>query len=470
MLSLYGLSLKIRKIMNLKLIFYSGVGSVTGANFLLQFDNKRVLVDCGLIQGEKFAMRENREDFGYDPKSIDMLFITHAHLDHIGRIPKLVKEGFKGPIYSTPETMSLAELILEDAVGILDKEARRDSVLPMYEMQDMKDAMALWQTIPYHTPNNFGEFSVYLKDAGHILGSSMIEFSWKNNKNIEKKILFTGDLGNSPSPLLRDTEFPLNANYMIMESVYGNRNHEPKEERIEKLKNVIKSTVERSGSVIIPSFSMERTQVIIYELNKLVESKVIPSIPVYIDSPLASRITEVYKASTNLFNRNIKEEIEKGDDVFDFPRLLFTTSGEMSREIDHSKSSKIIIAGSGMSVGGRVIHHEEVYLEDPKSTILLVGYQTLGTLGRHLIDGEKTVTINNNKIKVKAKIESILGYSSHKDSDNLVDFVSKAEGTLEKVFVVMGEPKASTFLAQRIRDEIGLDAVVPEREIEYELD
>src|SRR3989344_3831793 len=192
-------------------------------------------------------MRENREDFGYDPKSIDMLFITHAHLDHIGRIPKLVKEGFKGPIYSTPETMSLAELILEDAVGILDKEARRDSVLPMYEMQDMKDAMALWQTIPYHTPNNFGEFSVYLKDAGHILGSSMIEFSWKNNKNIEKKILFTGDLGNSPSPLLRDTEFPLNANYMIMESVYGNRNHEPKEERIEKLKNVIKSTVERSG-------------------------------------------------------------------------------------------------------------------------------------------------------------------------------------------------------------------------------
>ncbi len=455
--------------MNAKVIFYSGVGSVTGANFLLEINNKKILVDCGLIQGEKFAMRENREGFGYDPVSIDMLFITHAHLDHVGRIPKLVKEGFKGVIYSTPETMSLAELILEDAINILEKEARQEGVLPMYEVEDLRKTMTLWKTIPYHTQSRFDNFSVYLKDAGHILGSSMIEFTWKNEENIDRKILFTGDLGNTPTPLLRDTESPSDADYMVMESVYGDRNHEPKDERVERLKKIITDTIERGGTVIIPSFSMERTQVIIYELNKLIESHSIPSVPVYIDSPLATRITEVYKASTDLFNEKAQAEIRNGDDIFNFPRLLFTASGEMSREIDHSKLPKIIVAGSGMSVGGRVIHHEERYLEDPKSTILLVGYQTIGTLGRHLIDGAKTVTIGENKIKVKAEIESILGYSSHKDSDHLVEFVEMGEKTLKKVFVVMGELKASTFLAQRIRDEIDINATVPDREIEYEL-
>ncbi len=447
-----------------KITFYTGVGSVTGANFLLETGQSRVLVDCGLIQGDKSAMMENRQPFGYDVTSIDILFITHAHLDHVGRIPKLVKEGFKGIIYSTPETKDLAELILEDAVGLMTKEASRENLPPLYEIHDMKNAMALWKTIPYHTETSIADFSVYLKDAGHILGSSMIQFSIDG-----EKIVFTGDLGNSPTPLLRDTESIEGADYVVMESVYGDRNHEPKELRRVKLAEIIKETIGRGGTLVIPAFSLERTQVILYEMNKLVESHAIPSVPVFIDSPLATKVTEVYRNSTELFNDRAQEEIRKGDDLFDFPKLLYTETRESSQQIDHSKGPKIIIAGSGMSVGGRVRHHEEIYLPDPRNTVLLVGYQTLGSVGRFLQEGSKKVNIGGNEVEVKAKIESIMGYSSHKDSDHLVEFIGTAQKTAKKVFVVMGEPKSSAFLAQRIRDEVGVKAICPERGVGYEV-
>ncbi len=461
--------------MSINLTFCSGVGSVTGANFLFELSSgvdtasngktTKILVDCGLIQGEKTAQAENREDFGYEPAEIDMLFVTHAHLDHVGRIPKLVKEGFNGVIYSTAETMALAELILEDAVGLLQKEAMNEGILPLYEIQDMKNAFTMWKTIPYHTETPFPEgFSVYLRDAGHILGSSMIQFTYDN-----KKIVFTGDLGNTPTPLLKDTEPITGADYVIMESVYGDRNHESKDERRGKLAQVIKDVIEKKGTLVIPAFSLERTQVILYELNKLIESGTVPSIPVYVDSPLATRITEVYRASTYLFNKIAQGEIKGGDDIFSFPKLSFTVSVQESKDIDHSKSPKIILAGSGMSIGGRVIHHEEMYLPDAKNTVLLVGYQTLGSIGRHLIEGAKKVTIHGNEIPVRAKIETILGYSSHKDSDHLVEFADTTSATVKKIFVAMGEPKASSFLAQKIRDNLGLEAVYPERLKKYEL-
>lgn len=442
---------------------------MTGANFLLTLSDgtktTKILVDCGLIQGEKVAQAENREEFGYVASEIDMLFITHAHLDHVGRIPKLVKEGFNGKIYSTPETMALAALILEDAVGLLEKEAKNEGVLPLYEIQDMRKAFTLWQTISYHSETSFPEgFSIYLRDAGHILGSAMIQFTYEN-----KKIVFTGDLGNTPTPLLKDTEAITGADYVIMESVYGDRNHEPKDERRKKLELAIKTSIDRQGTLVIPAFSLERTQVILYELNKLVETKVIPNIPVYVDSPLATKITDIYKGSTALFNERAQGEIRGGDDIFNFPHLSFTVSGDASRSIDHAKSPKIIIAGSGMSVGGRVLHHEELYLPDPKNTILLVGYQTLGSVGRHLLDGAKKVSIHGKEIKVRAKIETILGYSSHKDSDHLLEFAATAQDTAKRIFVAMGEPKASLFLAQKIRDNLGLDALYPERNVDYEL-
>lgn len=466
---LLSVQLLIKNKMSINLTFCSGVGSVTGANFLLELSNgdktTKILVDCGLIQGEKSAQAENRDDFGYDPEEIDILFVTHAHLDHVGRIPKLVKEGFNGAIYSTPETMALAELILEDAVGLLEKEATNEGILPLYEVQDMKNAFTLWKTIPYHTETTFPEgFSVYLRDAGHILGSSMIQFTYDG-----KKIVFTGDLGNTPTPLLQDTEPITGADYVIMESVYGDRNHESKDERRGKFAQVIKDVIHKNGTLVIPAFSLERTQVILYELNKLIESKQVPSIPVYVDSPLATRVTEVYRSSTYLFNKIAQGEIKGGDDIFSFPKLSFTVSMQESKDIDHSKSPKIILAGSGMSIGGRVVHHEEIYLPDPKNTILLVGYQTLGSIGRHLLDGEKKVSIHGNDIPVRAKIESILGYSSHKDSDHLVAFAETASATVKKIFVAMGEPKASLFLAQKIRDNLGLEAMYPERLKRYEL-
>lgn len=438
----------------MKVTFYSGVGSVTGANFLLETGSSRVLIDCGLIQGEKEAMKENERSFDYDPSSIDILFITHAHLDHVGRIPKLVKEGFKGEIYSTAETKALASLILEDAVGLIEP--------PLYEIQDVKKSLELWNTIPYHNETKFKDFSLYIKDAGHILGSGMLEFTIEG-----KKIVFTGDLGNSPTPLLRDTESIEEADYVIMESVYGDRNHEPKELRRKKLEKIIKDVVSKGGTLVIPAFSLERTQVIIYEINKLVESKVIPSIPVFIDSPLATRVTEVYQTSTGLFNERAQGEIRNGDDIFNFPKLSYTVSREDSQGIDRAKGPKIIIAGSGMSVGGRVRHHEERYLPDPKNTILLVGYQTLGTVGRHIMEGAKKVNIGGVEVEVKAKIESILGYSSHKDSDHLIEFVGTSKA--KKIFVVMGEPKSATFLAQRINNELGLKAICPERGVSYEI-
>jgi metallo-beta-lactamase family protein len=444
--------------------FWTGVGSVTGANFLLETANLRTLVDCGLIQGDREAMKANREPWGYEPSSIDYLFITHAHLDHVGRIPKLVREGFNGEIYSTPETRDLAELILEDALGLTTRESKQDNLPPLYEKEDVTKAFSLWKTIPYHTETKFQDFSIYLKDAGHILGSSIFVFTID-----DKKIIFTGDVGNSPTPLLKDTESIEGAEYLITESVYGDRNHESKEHRREKLSDIIKGTYSRGGVLIIPAFSLERTQVLLYEINKLVENKMIPSMPVYVDSPLATKITAVYQRSTELFNEKAKADIARGDNLFEFPRLLYTESKEESSTIDHVKGPKIILAGSGMSVGGRVRHHEELYLPDPRNTVLLVGYQTLGSVGRYLLEGAKTVRIGENDVPVKAKIESIMAYSSHKDSDHMVEFVGTGQGTLKKVFVVMGEPKASTFLAQRINNEVGVKAIYPERGKPYEL-
>ncbi len=455
--------------------FCTGVGTVTGANFLLETSGgTKVLVDCGLVQGERVAEEVNREPFPYDVSTIAALFITHAHLDHVGRIPKLVRDGYRGPIYSTPQTKELAELVLDDAVGILTKEAEQDGLEPLYFQADVDMVFPLWKTIGYHQAFKLNDdVSVYLKDAGHILGSSMIEFSLKQGMGDDRdgemmKVLFTGDLGNSPAPLLRDTEEVGDVDYLVMESVYGDRNHDDKEGRTNKFKKIIDETMVRGGTLVIPAFSIDRTQILLYELNNMVEEGKIRSIPVFVDSPLATKATEVYAENTNLFNLHVQAQIAKGDDIFRFPRLEYTVSQNDSKDIERMKGAKIILAGSGMSIGGRVIGHEAHYLPDEKSTILLVGYQTTGSLGRHLADGAKKVHIRSEQIIVRAHIETLYGYSAHKDSDHLVDFVSTAgdkEGKtrLKEIFVVMGEPGASMHLAQRINDELGVKAVVPER-------
>ena len=455
----------------MKITFYGGTGSVTGANFLIEQTDKngnlkKILVDCGLMQGTRTAESFNRDPFPYNPSEIDYLLVTHAHIDHIGRIPKLVKDGFVGKIISTPPTKEIAQFLLEDALKILDDEARREGILPLYEEKDVSKTFTLWDTLEYHKAFGLGDdISIYLRDSGHILGSSMIEISGlPAQAGGVEKVVFTGDLGNSPSLLLKDTEIITDANYIIMESVYGDRNHESKDLRRQKLQDIIQDTIQNKRELIIPAFSLERTQMILYEMNEFFENDVLSQIPVFLDSPLAIKITKVYEKYSSYFNDKIRADIASGDDVFKFPKLKFTVQAEESERIDFTPNPKIIIAGSGMSNGGRIVHHERDHVSDPKATILLVGYQATGTLGRQLEDGVKEVTIYKDKMKVKAKIEKIEGYSSHKDSDNLVAFVEKANegGKLKKVFTVMGEPKSSLFLVQRLRDEIGVEAEYPE--------
>lgn len=447
----------------------SGVGNATGANFLLKTPELSILVDCGLIQGSRYAMEENRAEFTYDPTKIAYLLVTHAHMDHIGRIPKLVRAGFSGVIYSTPETKELAALMLEDAQALIAREARQSGLDPMYEKEDVAHALSLWKTIEYHEAFQLAPgISLYWKDAGHILGSAIIEVALGEG-DAKTKIAFTGDLGNSPTPLLRDTEFVTDADYMVMESVYGDRNHEPKDVRSARLRSIISETLQKGGTVVIPAFSIERTQIILYEINNLIESNVIPHVPVFLDSPLAIKVTDVYRNHIEEFNKKTQDTIKAGDDIFNFPGLRIVNDHQESQTIDRMKGPKIIVAGSGMSVGGRVLHHETSFLDDPKSTILLVGYQVAGSLGRQIEDKRPSVTIDGQKIQVRARIEKISGYSSHKDSDNLVDFVSHALPRLKKVFVAMGENQSSAFLAQRLRSEIGAHAVLPERDREYEL-
>lgn len=462
-----------------KLTFYGGTRTVTGANFLLELDplvsngqgkRVRVLIDCGLIQGDMQAEGLNRTEFAYNPSEIDYLLVTHAHIDHIGRIPKLVKDGFRGEILSTPETKEIAEFLLADMVRILETEARQEKLLPIYEQADIAPALALWHTVPYHIKKELKEsISILFKDAGHILGSAMIELS-----RAEKKFVFTGDLGNSPSILLKDTEEITDADYILMESVYGDRNHEPKEERRKKLKRVIQDVIAHNRTLIIPVFSLERTQQIIYEMNELFENGEIKfRIPVFLDSPLAIKITGVYEKYSEDFNDKARSDIQSGDDIFNFPSLKFIVQSGESKMIERVPNPKIIMAGSGMSVGGRVILHEKHYISNPEAEILFVGYQAVGSFGRQLQDGVKKVKIYGEEKDVLAKIESISGYSSHKDSDNLLEFVAKATESkkLKKVFVVMGEPKSSMFLVQKLRYNLGVEAIYPEfgQTIEIEL-
>ena len=443
--------------------FAGGAQMPTGSNFLVEFGGKKILVDCGLVQGEKYSLPINSEDFTYDTGSVEVLFITHAHLDHVGRIPKLVHDGFKGTIISTAPTRDMGELIMLDSVNILTKEATQTGVTPLYEEKDVLEAMHLWtKTLEYEEafifPTDDGDAVITLHDAGHILGSAIIEIAYKG-----KKLAFTGDLGNTPSPLMRDTTPLKDIDYLVMESVYGDRNHKDKDQRIEIFKEAVTTTIAKGGTVLIPAFSIERTQEMLLAFNELVEGKMIPEIPVYLNSPLGINITKVYKKYEHWFNQNIENVIRSGDDIFAFKGLIQTPSPDESKAINGDQRPKVIIAGSGMSNGGRITHHEEKYLPDPNSTIIIVGYQAVNTLGRHIVDEEKEVYIHGNMVPLRARVVNIHGFSAHKDSDHLIEFVASTKDTLKKIFVVLGEPKSAYFLGQHLHDEYGVPVLVPEK-------
>ncbi|MEK7615819.1 MAG: MBL fold metallo-hydrolase [Patescibacteria group bacterium] len=431
----------------MKLTFYGGAGDVTGANYLLEEGNLQLIVDCGLHQGSKYAEDLNYTPFAYEPKLIEFVFITHSHIDHIGRLPKLYRDGFRGTVYATDATADLMAVALPDNMSHILHEAERDGHEPLFEQRDLDGIMKLVRGVDYGEKIPLREgVTATLHDAGHVLGSAIVEIQWH-----DKKIFFSGDLGNPPTPLLRPTEFVHDANYVVMESAYGDRVHEAREERREKLAQIIQETIARKGTLMIPSFALERTQDLLFELNELRQQNKISSVPIFLDSPLAIKLTGVYE---KYFGKN----------SFDFPGIEFTATPDESKRINDVPAPKIIIAGSGMSQGGRILHHERRYLSDPVSTILFVGYQVDGSLGRRIQRGDQMVTIFGETVAVRCHVETVSGYSAHADQPALMHWVKVANsnGSLKKVFVVQGEEHTAKTLANLIREELDVSALAPQ--------
>ena len=437
--------------------FYGGVGSVTGANFMLDTGQTAILIDCGLEQGRGPTATVNDVPFPYDPAHIDTLVVTHAHADHIGRIPKLLHDGFVGTIYSTPPTKALAAVMMEDAHKIMRIEHEETGAPLWYDAADITAALDRWRTIGYDEwlPLH-DDVSLQFTDAGHILGSAMVHL-----RRGDRTLVCTGDVGNVPQPLMSPPTIPTGYQYLITESVYGDRVHEEVAERSALLLHHIEQTRAKRGTLIIPAFSLERTQSMLYEINHFVESGQMEPLPVFLDSPLAITVTDIYRRYTSYMNSEAQHRLETDDDIFAFPGFTATPTVHDSAAIHRTDGPKIIIAGSGMSHGGRIRAHEQEYLSDSATTLLLVGHQVVGSLGRRLQDGVKTVTIDSVQVPVRAEVATIHGFSGHADRDQLLHLIAAGAETVEQVFVTMGEEKSSLFLAQRLHDYVGVPAQVP---------
>lgn len=454
----------------MKISFHGACREVTGSCHLVETDETKFLVDCGLFQGRDFFTRKNFDPFDFNPEEIDFVFLTHAHLDHCGRLPKLYGEGFRGKIFSTPATKDLTEVILLDSARVMAQEAGKNNLPSPYSEDDVDKVMGQFETINYQEDRVISpEIKVRARDAGHILGSAIFEI-FVNEGGREKKIVFSGDLGNPPTPIIKDTEFIDGAETVVVESTYGGLAHEPSEERLSLLRRVVTESVGRGGVLMIPSFALERTQEVLYELNYLVENKQIPPVPIFVDSPLAIKATAVYKKYANLYDEESRRLIEAGDNLFNFPGLRYTASIEESKAINGVSAPKIIIAGSGMCTGGRMPHHLLRYLGWPENQLLIISYQAEGSLGRRLFDGEKTVHIDKEKIKVKAKISAIGAYSSHADQPKIINWIKKmASPQPKKFFVIHGEIEKNTALAEEIKKNLNTEVIIPEYGQVYEL-
>lgn len=453
--------------MAIRLTFHGGAESVTGSNFLIESaEGGKLLVDCGLEQGTNYCERCMYEPFPYDASTIHALVITHAHLDHVGRAAKLIKEGFKGKVYMTPATRDLAELIMRDSVGIMGQEAAELGIDPLYLDSDVDDLLASYEPLEYHVEKEVAPgLSVCLRNTGHILGSASVRIKATDGT----ALAITSDLGNSPSPLLPDAESITDADVVVLESVYGDRAHDP-QDRVKQLKEALTRAIKRGGAILIPAFSIERTQLMLYEISNMMESGELPKIPVFLDSPLAIKVTDVYEArDSEYFKKDVQEELKREGSLFSFPMLTKTESREDSEGIDSVPSPKIIIAGAGMSHGGRIGKHEVKYLPDPNTTLFIVGYQAPGSPGRMLQDGAPKVKINKQDVKVRAKVETFGGWSAHADRDGLVEFAQKSAERAHTFLIALGEPSSARFLAQRIHDFVGKKAFVPTKGETWEI-
>ena len=441
-------------------ITFSGANQeVTGSCYFIKTALANVVIDCGMFQGGKFAEDKNEHPFPFDPKTVDAMVLTHAHFDHTGRIPKLYKEGFRGKIWCTAPTSELSMITLRDSVHLMEDEAERHQKEPLYLAEDVEPLEDLWQDLAYHTEKEVAPgVYAYLTDAGHILGSASIRIRADGQQAV-----FSGDLGNTPVPLLQSTESMNGADIVIIESTYGNRVHEPSSQRYAVVRNAILDTIKQKGVLMIPAFALERTQELLFELNHLHDTGQIPTLPIFLDSPMAIAATEVFKEHVDYFNAEARQEIARNNDLFNFPGLKFTENSTDSKAILDVDGPKVIVAGSGMMNGGRILHHLKNYLGNRGSILLIIGFQVEGSLGRRLHDKEKLVHIFGQEVAVKADVRSFGAFSGHADYPRLMHWLDGFQGQPpRKVFVTHGELNSALSFSQSVEDQLGIASGVPE--------
>lgn len=455
----------------MEIAFYGATRTVTGSSYLFTVDGLRILIDCGLFQGSSELEEQNRGRLPYDPKYIDYIVLTHAHIDHSGLLPRVCKEGFQGKIIATKATADLCSIMLPDSGHIQEMEAEwltrkrlragREPVEPLYTVADAQECLRFFWPVDYGEVINLSEvLTVRLVDAGHILGSASVVFEHTSSKG-RRVLVFSGDIGRWGQAIIRDPTCIEEADVVLMETTYGDRSHGPRTDTLKLLAQVVTETLDAGGNLVIPAFSVGRTQEIIYSLNHLVENRLIPRIPVYIDSPLAVSATEVFRRHPECFDQETRALIESGDLPLEFPGLRLVRSVEESKQLNEITESCIIISASGMCTAGRIKHHLKHNLWRPSCTVLFVGYQAQGTLGRRILDGADRVTIFGEEIAVKARIRSISGFSAHADSDELMTWLRRFRRQPRQLFLVHGEENASNAFAERIRSELGLSPKIP---------
>ncbi|HEX2766234.1 MAG TPA: MBL fold metallo-hydrolase [Candidatus Limnocylindria bacterium] len=501
--------------MTISIQFLGAAGCVTGSQFLVSAGERRVLVDCGMFQGSPEEVSRNRMPFAFDPASIDALIVTHAHLDHCGRIPALVKAGYRGPIHATRATVDLAEIVLRDSAKLQVEAAERwnrrqarkaeraeqaaadveseavnheesdDPSLPermrkatpegrtttrepLYTEEHVDATMPLMRGTDYDREIDVTDgISAVLHDAGHILGSAIVELRITDGDE-RRTIVFSGDLGRDGSPILRDPTPLTAADAVVVESTYGNREHDPHDEAIDELVAAIREVADDEGVLLVPAFAIGRTQEVIWVLDELVRQGRIPRVPLYLDSPMASKATTVYTDHPEVYDEETAALLRSGDSPIAYPGQQFTDSVEESKAIRHAKRPIMVVASSGMLTGGRIMHHLKDFLPDPACTLLFIGYQGEGTLGRHIQNGAKTARIDGEEIRIRCRVRVISGFSAHADEHELEAWLAHfgsaeagAGGRPKRVFIVHGDPDAAEAFAGRIRDELRMDPHIP---------
>lgn len=468
----------------MKIQFCGASEGVTGSCHMIRTENHKILLDCGQFQGGKAQERLNYEAFPFDPSEIECVILSHAHIDHCGRLPLLVKRGFRGDIYCTDATAELLDVMLKDAGYIHEKEAEwqnrkneragRPFVEPLYTYEEAVDTLKYVRPVLYDQLIEINDqMKIVFNDAGHILGSAIIEI-WVAEGDRKSKIVFSGDLGVMERPILRNPVIIKKADHLIMETTYGNRLHPDNSMDVKKLMEIIVKTKKRGGTTVIPAFAVGRTQELIYELNKMYDSdsefrKDFEDIKVYVDSPMAMAATDVFKRNAQVFDEETKEYITKGDNPLEFDNLQFTRSSQESIMLNSDNSPKVIISASGMCEAGRIRHHLKHNLWDPRNSIIFVGFQAEGTLGRLLLDGAKEVTLFNETIECKAEIHNLEGFSGHADRDGLLAWLKGFEKQPKQIFLVHGELQSKEDFAATVKEQLGYDAIVVRGNSEFEL-